>query len=92
LFDSCHPKHTKNYISYDLARRLCTIISDTEIVDIRLAELKSLFLQRRYQRELIEKGIRKAKSHERKDPLTEKNKSAPVTTYNSKNSDFSLNG
>jgi hypothetical protein len=39
LFDSCHPKHTRNNIPYDLARRLCTIISDAEILDIQLITL-----------------------------------------------------
>lgn len=28
VYDSCHPKHIKNNIPYNLARRLCTIISD----------------------------------------------------------------
>lgn len=90
LFDSCHPKHTRNNIPYNLARRLCTIISDAEILDIRLAELKSLLLQRHYPSELIENGITKAKSHERKDLLTVKNKSVNyaipyVSTHNPKN-------
>ena len=90
LFDSCHPKHTRNNIPYNLARRLCTIISDTEILNIRLAELEKLLLQRRYPKKLIENGINKAKLHERKDLLKAKNKSKNcvipyVSTHNPKN-------
>ena len=28
-FKSCHPSHTKRSISYNLARRICTIVSDS---------------------------------------------------------------
>jgi hypothetical protein len=67
LFNSCHPKHTRYNIPYNLTRRLCTIISDAEILDIRHAQLKLLLLQRRYPS--------KAKSLERKNFLTVKSKS-----------------
>jgi hypothetical protein len=39
LLDSCHPKHTRDNIPYNLARRLSTIKSDAEILDIQLADL-----------------------------------------------------
>ena len=29
MFDSCHPRHTRNNIPYNSARRICTIISWT---------------------------------------------------------------
>ena len=57
MFDSCHPRHIRNNIPYNLARRLCTIISDAEILDTRLKELQVLLLQRHYPRKLILNGI-----------------------------------
>ena len=90
MFNSCHPKHTKNNIPYNLARRLCTIISDAEILNSRLAELQNALLQRRYPVQLIENGFNKAKSQERKDLLQVKPKPRHsvipyVSTHNPKN-------
>ena len=59
-FDSCHPRHTKTNIPYCEARRLCTIIDDTKLRDIRLEEMKGFFLRRNYPKKLIDDGIRKA--------------------------------
>ena len=36
---SCHPKLTKNSIPYNLSRRICTIVSDSELRMKRLQEL-----------------------------------------------------
>ena len=74
VYESCHPKHTKNNIPYNLARRLCSIISDTTILNTRLDELHGLLIQRHYPKSLIENGIQKAKSHDRKDLLKIKSK------------------
>ena len=38
-FYSCHPRHTKKSIPYNLARRICTIMSDEKLKDRRLSEL-----------------------------------------------------
>lgn len=72
IFDSCHPRHTRNNIPYNLARRLCTIISDTEILELRLTKLQDLLFQRNYPIQLIQNGINNAKSHEREHLLLEK--------------------
>lgn len=90
LFDSSHPRHTRNNIPYNLARRLCTIISDTDMLDFRLTELQDLLLQRNYPTQLIQNGINKAKSHERKDLLLVKIKPVKnvipyVSTHNPRN-------
>ena len=42
LYTSCHPKHTRNSIPYNLARRLKMIVSDENILVKRLEELKEL--------------------------------------------------
>ena len=60
-FRSCHPSHIKRNVPYNLARRLCTIVSETETLEIRLNELKSYLLKCNYPKTLIENGIKKAK-------------------------------
>ena len=40
-FRSCHPKHTKTSIPYNLARRICTIVSDQRQRETRLSELRN---------------------------------------------------
>ncbi|XP_062612861.1 uncharacterized protein LOC134274600 [Saccostrea cucullata] len=59
-FSSCHPSHTKRSIPYNLARRICTIVSDKEIRDKRLSELKTFLLQQYYPMGIIEDGIKEA--------------------------------
>ena len=61
-FNSCHPRHTKHNIPYSQARRLCTIIDDTEIRDKRLADMANFFIERGYPTKLVELGINKAKA------------------------------
>ena len=51
LFTSCHPRHTKLSIPYNLARRLRTIISEQNTLEIRLNELKSFLLTQKYPKE-----------------------------------------
>ena len=45
LYTSCHPKHTRNSIPYNLARRLKTIVSENEVLDQGLNELKKILKQ-----------------------------------------------
>lgn len=90
LFNSCHPKHTRINIPYNLARRLCTIISDKQTLEVRLTELQEVLLQRNYPKTLIQNGILKAKTHDRKELLKVKAKSKNevipyVSTHNPRN-------
>ena len=41
LFNSCHPKHVRTNVPYNLARRICTIVSNEQTKLKRLNELKS---------------------------------------------------
>ena len=43
LYTSCHPKHTRNSIPYNLARKLKMIISENNTLLVRLEELKCFF-------------------------------------------------
>ena len=59
-FNSCHPKTTKTNIPFSLARRICTIVSDSNILKIRLQELASTLRSRHYPDQVIKTGILKA--------------------------------
>lgn len=60
-YNSHHPRHIKNNIPFNLARRICTIVSDESIRDFRLNELEGFLSQRKYPKGLIKQGIKKAK-------------------------------
>ena len=59
-YKSCHPRHIKNNIPYNLARRICTIVSDDQRLKIRLSELKSYLKKCNYPESVIMNGIEKA--------------------------------
>ena len=61
-FQSCHPKHTKTSIPYNLTRRICTIVSDQSQREKRLSELCNSLQKRNYPDTVISEGIKKAKS------------------------------
>jgi hypothetical protein len=59
-FRSNHPRHIKNNIPFNLARRICTIITDPELRQLRLSELKSYLLDCHYPEGIIKEGTKKA--------------------------------
>ena len=61
-FWSCHPKHTKTSIPYNLARRIGTIVCDQSQREKRLSELHTSLKIRNYPDTVISEGIKKAKS------------------------------
>lgn len=61
-FKSCHPRSTKENIPYNLARRICTIITQPVLRQRRLNELTANLRRRGYPNRLIQNGIDKAKS------------------------------
>ncbi|MEW8548114.1 MAG: hypothetical protein AB2693_31815, partial [Candidatus Thiodiazotropha sp.] len=90
-FNSCHPNHTKRSIPYNLARRICTIVSDRATRDIRLGELKQYLRERHYPVDLIENSIQKVVNIDLKTLRTqrvneESDEILPyVSTHNPKN-------
>ena len=60
LFYSCHPRHTKFNIPYNLARRLRTIVSEEQVLKYRMQELKSFLLKQKYPHQIINYGLEKA--------------------------------
>ena len=60
-YHSCHPRHIKNNVPFNLARRICTIVSDNDILQKRLEELKTFLIACNYPLLIIDNGINKAK-------------------------------
>lgn len=89
-FKSCHPKHTKINIPFNLARRICTIVSDPNTLSFRLKELVQILIERQYPLEIISSGIYKALGIPRSELLcvheTSKTKLVPfISTHNPHN-------
>ncbi|MFI0416629.1 MAG: reverse transcriptase domain-containing protein, partial [Candidatus Thiodiazotropha sp.] len=57
LYSSCHPKHTRNNIPYSLARRLRAIVSDENVLDLRMKELHQSLIKRGYPTAVIDDAI-----------------------------------
>ena len=90
LFSSCHPRHTKINIPYNLARRLKTIISEQNVLINRMKELKMFLLKQNYPESLIDGGIEKAMNLEKSTLRTVKDRTEDqvmpyVSTHNPKN-------
>ena len=84
LYTSCHPKHTRNSIPYNLARRLKTIVSENRVLDQRLNELKNYLRKRKYPLKLDEDAVEKVKLLDRASLLRnpgEKNESEINSIY-----------
>ena len=60
-FRSCHPHHTKVNVPFNLAQRICKIVSDTESRQHRLNELKSFLTSCFYPERLIDDAMKTAK-------------------------------
>ena len=91
LFSSNHPRHTKTNIPFNLARRICTIVSNRQTRQKRLQELKEKLITRHYPVMLIDNAIQRATSIDMQ--TLRQPKSTPntlytlpyISTYNPKN-------
>ena len=98
-YNSNHPRHIKNNIPFNLARRIRNIVSDDKIRKIRMEELKEYLKLCNYPIKLIKSGIKKANElslidlrnglANSKNNLNNDNIIPFVTTYNPKISDNS---
>ena len=91
-YTSSHPRHTKNNIPYNLARRICMIIENQEKREQRLQELKYILLSKKYPENVINIEIEKALSQTpqelrvvREKGNNDNNLLCLVTTYNPNN-------
>ena len=62
-FRSCHRHHTKVNVPFNLAQRICKIVSSTESRQHRLNELKSFLTSCFYPERLIDDAIKTAKEN-----------------------------
>ena len=60
-FRSCHRHHTKVNVPFNLAQRICKIVSEEQRRDFRLEELKTFLISCYYPQELINQAINTAK-------------------------------
>ena len=58
LFNSCHPKHTRTSILYSLVRRIRSIVTNEDTLQVHLNELKLALKHQNYPVNVIEKGHR----------------------------------
>lgn len=58
-FNSCHPRHTKRAIPYNLSKRICTIVNDESVKIQRLQELKKYLKKQSYPDKIIDDAIEK---------------------------------
>ena len=91
-YTSSHPRHTKNNIPYNLARRICMIIENREKREQSLQELKYILLSKKYPENVINIGIEKALAQTPQELRVVKEKGnndnnllCLVTTYNPNN-------
>ena len=98
-YHSNHPRHIKNNIPFNLARRIRNIVSNEEVRKMRMLELEKYLKLCNYPTKLIKSGIKKANELSLMDLRNEtansknnrnNNNTIPfVTTYNPKISDNS---
>ena len=77
-YDSFHPKHTLENIPYCLAKGIIVFVSDSEVMEYRLSELKELLTQCEYPQKIIEKGIHNARLQ---GPFQNKTADNKIITY-----------
>lgn len=94
-FSSCHPHHTKVNIPFNLARRICTIVSEYQTRTTRLKSLKQDLEKRGYPVNIIDNGIKKALEIDRTNillkPKQKQNDTDILTfvnTFNPRNINF----
>ena len=87
LYSSCHPLHTKKAIPFSLALRLRRICSTDAAFHTRTAQLTTYLLKRGYNRNFVNKQIRRAADIPRQLTLQTKDINKPkripfITTFN----------
>ena len=88
---SSHPRHIKNNIPYNLARRICLIVEDQDIRKHRLHDLKQILLRKQYPPEIIDYSVNKALTQTTEEvrrvraQASKNNLLFLVTTYNPNN-------
>ena len=86
-YHSCHPKHTKNNIPYNLMKRIHTFVTNVERKKFRLIELKNWLLLLDYPEKLLNDAMKKANENQ-STKINKKDSNETInyiTTYNPNN-------
>ena len=89
-FNSCHVRHCKINVPYNLCRTVCTIVEDKNILNDRLDEVKTSLLKAKYPVKVINSAITRAKNVPQAELRTPSEKDDEnvltfVSDYNPKN-------
>lgn len=89
-FSSCHVRHCRINIPYNLCRTICTIVEDRDILYDRLYDLKNHLLKSKYPINIINSAITKAAALDQADLRLTRDKDDSevivfVSQYNPKN-------
>ena len=81
-YDSSHPQPCKDNIPFNLAKRIIVFVSDSNLVESRLLELRNWLTLCKYPKHIITKAFHNAKLQGPAPQPKEKNDNLPfVTTY-----------
>ena len=84
-YKSCHPRHTRINIPFNLAKRITSIVSDPNTMETRFQELRHTLRNKNYPRNLIERGIQEAQNMHRTKKTQDKEVIPFITTHNPNN-------
>jgi hypothetical protein len=74
LQNSCHPSHIFKSIPYSSALRLVRICSTKDLLNKRLEELKVMLLSRKYNKNIVNEALKKAKTINKSEILKKRQK------------------
>ena len=96
-FTSCHPKHIKKNVLYNLARSICTIVDGKDTLDSGIVDLKAKLHRQKDPDQLINYGIQKTKRISKEElrktkrkPNMEEDIMTFITTHNPRNPNLLL--
>ena len=86
-FNSAHPRHVIRNVPYSLARRIRGIVSDDELLPIRMGEMTRRLKNKKYPSKLIQDAINKSMAIPREEIIKPPDK---ITSDNETNSNKSV--
>ena len=92
-YDSAHPNSCKKNIPFNLAKRIIVFVSNEKVMKIRLAELRSWLINRKYPDHVISQAFHNAKLQGPAPAPKQQESNIPfVTTFHSNtNNNFTIN-
>ena len=88
-FDSFHPRHTINNIPYNLAKRIIVFVTDEQLMETRLDELRFWLTKCEYPNEIIDRAYHNARLQGPANKPIPKENIIPFVTTHASNFEFS---